>query len=64
MKYPLLILWVLIIGYLAFCVGGCATTEHEGIDYLGEQPWYAGKKVLDFDPIMWDNGILTIEQRK
>ena len=45
-------------------MSSCATTQQEGIDYLGEQPWYAGKKVLDFDPIMWDNGILTIEQRK
>lgn len=45
-------------------MSSCATTEYEGIDYLGEQPWYAEKKVLDFDPIMWDNGILTIEQRK
>ncbi len=44
-------------------LSGCAST-HEGIDYLGEQPWYAEKKVLDSDTKMWDNGILTIEQRK
>jgi hypothetical protein len=57
-------LFILFLIISSLIMSSCATTEHEGIDYLGEQPWYAGKKVLDFDPIMWDNGILTIEQRK
>ena len=58
----------------ALIMGGCATTSDEGIDYLGQQPWYAinaphakacpcclGKKELTPAPT---SAILKVQQSK